>query len=81
MAESRDYLEMTYASINCFADDGTLNAAELKKLLDIALRDGELDDNEMRVLHSIIKRLRPEELDEEMRGMLEAVNIKLPVES
>ncbi|WNO09069.1 hypothetical protein [Teredinibacter sp. KSP-S5-2] len=63
MAESKDYLEMTFKSINCFADDGKLDAEELGKIFDIAMRDGELDANERRVLNNIINRVRPEELD------------------
>ncbi len=64
--ESRDYLEMSFQSINCFSDDGKLDAFELGKIFDIALRDGVIDSNEIRVLGQIIKRLKPEELDKEM---------------
>jgi hypothetical protein len=60
--ESRDYLEMTYRSISCFADDGTLNVSDLEQLVSIAMRDGEVDENEKRVLVAIIKRLNPSEL-------------------
>ena len=44
MSQSRDHLEMTFRSIQCFADDGRLDAAELGSLLDIAERDGVIDD-------------------------------------
>ncbi|MBD8525749.1 hypothetical protein [Pseudomarimonas arenosa] len=68
--ESRDYLEMSFESIRCFADDGRLDARELRKLIDIARRDGVMDPNEMRVLRSIIAKIRPEEVDAEMRQEL-----------
>ena len=38
MSESRDYLEMTFRSIQCFSNDGRLDAQELKALLEIAER-------------------------------------------
>ncbi|MDX1342550.1 MAG: hypothetical protein R3309_04530 [Reinekea sp.] len=67
MTESRDYLEMTFRSIECFADDGKLDADELMTIANIALRDGVVDDNEKRVLKNIIARLNPEELDDELQ--------------
>lgn len=73
MTESRDYLELSFRSIECFADDGKLDANELHKLLDIALRDGVVDDNEKRVLNNIIDKITPEELDKDMLRMLKQV--------
>jgi len=58
-----DYLELTFRSINAFADDGKLDASELNELLVIALRDGEIDDDEKRVLNNIISKVREEEID------------------
>lgn len=71
--ESRDYLELAYRSIECFANDGTLKPDELKKLVDIALRDGVVDDNERRILRSIFAKLSPQELTPDMRKAIEAV--------
>lgn len=67
MTENRDYLEMTYKSINCFADDGKLDVKELDELLSIALRDGVVDDNERRVLGNIFNRLSDHDLDTQMK--------------
>ena len=79
MTESRDYLEMTFRSIECFADDGKLDADELMTIANIALRDGVVDDNEKRVLKNIIARLNPEELDDELqekiRGLTTLVDL------
>ncbi|MGH1441636.1 MAG: hypothetical protein ACRBBR_16095 [Cellvibrionaceae bacterium] len=58
MSESRDYLEMSFRSIECFTDDGRIDAIELGKLLDIAEKDGEIDQNEIRVLRGISNRVR-----------------------
>ncbi|WP_107331881.1 hypothetical protein, partial [Metapseudomonas otitidis] len=61
MAESRDYLELSFRSIHCFANDGRLDVHELAALLAIAERDGVIDDNEKRVLKKILAHVRPEE--------------------
>lgn len=73
MKENRDYLEMSFQSINCFADDGKLDAGELMKIFEIAKRDGVVDDNERRVLRNIITRITPEELTSEMKEALKAI--------
>lgn len=77
MSESRDYLEITYKSINCFANDGKLDAGELGKLLAIAERDGVIDDNEKRVLRAIVKRVNPSEIDSEMQKKLAELSEKI----
>ncbi|OZG71796.1 hypothetical protein BTA51_19405 [Hahella sp. CCB-MM4] len=71
MAESRDYLEMTFRSINCFSNDGKLDASELGAIFDIAKRDGVVDQNEIRVLRNIISKVKPHEID---AAMLEKLN-------
>lgn len=71
--ESRDYLEMTFRSINCFSDDGKLDVNELDSLVEIAMRDGEIDDNEKRVLRNIIDRLTGAELTEEMQARVQGL--------
>jgi len=73
MSESRDYLELSFRSINCFADDGKLDAKELRELLEIAKRDGEIDDNERRVLKNIISKVKAEELDTALKKALREV--------
>ncbi len=71
--ESRDYLEMSFKSINCFSDDGKLDAVELGNIFDIARRDGVVDENEKRVLRQIISRLNAAELDSDMLAKLEDI--------
>jgi len=68
--ESRDYLEMSFRSIQCFTDDGRLMPEELQRIADIALRDGVVDANEKRVLASIIGKLTKEELTPSMQTKL-----------
>ena len=79
MSESRDYLEMTFRSIECFTDDGKLDAGELGKILEIAERDGEIDQNEIRVLNNIISRIKSEELDDAMREKLQEISEKTAI--
>lgn len=75
--ESRDYLEMSFRSIRLFADDGTFSHANLKEIVDIALRDGVVDDNEMRVLQRIVGRLSPDELTHEVKALLERLKVQI----
>jgi len=75
--ESRDYLEMSFKSINCFSNDGRLDAQELGKILSIAERDGDIDQNEVRVLRNIISRIKPDEVDDAMKSKLEEISRKI----
>ncbi len=75
MNECRDYLEMTFHSINCFADDGRLDVTELGKIFEIAQRDGIVDLNEKRILQNIISRIQPHELDKSMRYLLNEIKV------
>ena len=59
--ENRDHLEIAYASMSLFQDDGKLNEEEFNHLLDIALRDGHVNDNEKRVLGNILERVKGDE--------------------
>ena len=77
MAESRDYLELSFRAVECFGNDGRLDAAELDRLIAIAERDGRFDANEVRVLKNIIGRIRPEEIDAAMQARLQALAAKL----
>ncbi len=77
MAESRDYLEMSFRSIQCFSNDGRLDAVELGKILAIAERDGAIDNNEMRVLKGIIDRVKPYEIDPAMRTKMQEISQKI----
>lgn len=77
MAESRDYLEMQFQSIQCFSNDGKLDAYELGKILAIAEKDGVVDQNEIRVLRNIISRVKPHEVDEAMRNKLMEISEKV----
>ena len=77
MSEPRDYLEMSFRSIQCFSNDGRLDVQELGALLSIAERDGVIDDNEIRVLKKIIAHIKPDEIDQAMRDKIAEVAKKI----
>lgn len=77
MSEPRDYLEVSFRSIQCFANDGRLDVHELGSLLAVAERDGVIDENEIRVLKKIIAQIKPEELDQPMRDKLAEIAQKI----
>lgn len=57
------YIELAYSSVRAFADDGKLDERELAFLLGLALRDGEIDDDERRVLRNIFTQAAEAGLD------------------
>ena len=77
MTESRDYLELSFRSIQCFANDGRLDANELGKLIEIAERDGVIDQNEIRVLRNIVAKIKPHEVDAGMKQKLQELSDKI----
>lgn len=81
MKESRDYLEMSFHSIECFSNDGKLDAAELGKIVEIAERDGVIDQNERRVLKSIISKIKPHEVDAAMMARLAEIAAKIDAQN
>ncbi len=81
MKEPRDYLEMSFRSIECFSNDGKLDADELGKILDIAEKDGVIDHNEIRVLNNIISRIKPDEVDAAMQAKLNEIMAKIQAQA
>ncbi|OUS31537.1 hypothetical protein A9Q99_02915 [Gammaproteobacteria bacterium 45_16_T64] len=79
MSEVRDYLEMSFRSIECFSNDGKLDAKELGDILAIAEKDGVIDQNEIRVLRNIISKIRPHEVDDAMKIKLEEISEKINI--
>jgi len=77
MAESRDYLEMSFRSIQCFSNDGKLDATELGKIITIAEKDGVIDQNEIRVPRNIVSKIKPHEVDAAMKQKLMELSEKI----
>ena len=55
--ENRSSIELAYASLALYADDGQLDMDELNTLLDIALRDGVISTGEKEVLRGVFNRI------------------------
>ncbi len=53
----RGHIELAYSSIKVFTDDGKLDMGELNYLMGVALADGQITDDEKRVLGNIFKRV------------------------
>ncbi|SDX81734.1 hypothetical protein [Lysobacter enzymogenes] len=67
MAQPKSHLVIALASIQVFTNDGTLDVAELQNLLDLALRDQTIDEDEKRVLGNIFKQAEFGSLDPEVQ--------------
>jgi phage I-like protein len=71
------HIDMSLLSIECFMDDGKLDAQELDKLVSLAEKDGKITHEEKEVLKSVIKRIKPEEIDAAMQSRLDALIKKI----
>ena len=76
---NRDHLEIAYTSMSLFQNDGTLDEAEFNQLLDIALKDGHVNDDEKRVLRGILDRLKDDEVTASFAKRINEVKVKYGV--
>ena len=74
---SKDHLEMALKSIEAFQNGGKIDGDELSNIITIAERDGTIDQNEIRVLRNIVKRIDPEEVDAELQAVLTSLSNKI----
>lgn len=74
---SKDHLEMALKSIEAFQNGGKIDAKELNDIIEIAQRDNVIDQNEIRVLRSIIARVDPNEVDDDLRQVMQSLSDKI----
>lgn len=65
------HLELALMAAQLFSNDGKLDAQELDKMMNAALADHYLSSEEIRVLESVIRKIKPSEVDDAMRAKLE----------
>ena len=61
-----DSTEMIFRTVQCFSNDGKLDVNELDQIVEIALRDGVVDEDERKVLRDIIFNLTSNDLTSDM---------------
>ena len=71
--KDRSSIELAHASLVLWAEDGTLDAQELDTLLNIALRDGVISENEKDVLRGVFNRIHEEDVDGEVWAKIQAI--------
>lgn len=76
MQQAKSYIEMAIESIQVFANDGKLDAAELQRMLDIALRDGQIDADELRVLGKIVTQAEKGALDADVQALIAQIRLR-----
>ncbi len=76
MQQAKSYIEMAIESIQVFANDGKLDAAELQRMLDIALRDGQIDADELRVLGKIVTLAEKGALDADVQALIAQIRLR-----
>ena len=76
MQQAKSYIEIAIESIQAFANDGKLDAAELQRMLDIALRDGQIDADELRVLGKIVMQAEKGPLDPDVQALIAQIRLR-----
>lgn len=76
MQQAKSYIEMAIESIQAFANDGKLDAAELQRMLDIALRDGQIDADELRVLGKIVTQAEKGPVDADVQALIAQIRVR-----
>ena len=76
MQQAKSYIEMAIESIQAFANDGKLDAAELQRMLDIALRDGQIDADELRVLGKIVMQAEKTPVDADVQALIAQIRVR-----
>ncbi len=78
---SKDHIEMALKSVEAFQNGGRIDATELQQIIDIAERDGAIDQDEIRVLRSIISRVDPAEVGPELVTVMQSPSKKIEVQA
>ncbi|AWV06022.1 hypothetical protein C9I47_0297 [Lysobacter maris] len=73
MTEPHSHLEIALASIRVFTDDGRMDLGELERLLELALRDRAVDEDEKRVLANIFARAEKDGVEAEVAARIAEV--------
>ena len=77
-AEEQDNstIELAYASLALFADDGALDMEEVNTLLDVALRDGIISNGEKDVLRGVFNRLTEPDVSAQVWQRIQDVRLQ-----
>lgn len=70
---NKDGIELAYASLVVFMEDGELDVGELDALLKLATRDGEMDESEKAVLRNVFNRVLEEDVDAEVWERIQSI--------
>ncbi len=73
MRQMKSHTEITLESIKVFANDGKLDATEFDRLIELALRDQIIDDDERRVLFKILVQAEGAGIDAATRARIDQV--------
>ena len=77
--DSRDYLEFAYRSIGIFSGDGSVNFKALNSLLDLAFKQKQIGENEIRVMNSIISKMSAKELTGKVLAKIKKIEKKYKI--
>ena len=73
MGRTGDSDKMLFRSFECFSNDGILDVDELDQIVEIAMRDNTVDEDEKKVLKNIIYNLTSADLSPDLWERVEAL--------
>ena len=71
--EIPSHVKMVMESIKSFAKDGAYSVEELERIITIALEDGEVDEDEKRVLRSVLQKAATVPLDDSVKPYINSL--------
>jgi helix-turn-helix protein len=68
------HIKMIMESIRSFANDGLYSVEEIERIIIIALEDGEINQDEMRVLRHVLEKARHLPFNEEVQPYIDTLS-------
>ena len=73
MTEQSEFTKKGYLFFNMFVRDGVLDTAEFDFLMALALKDQKLDNDEQRLLKTMLDKVTPDHINQTVRQKIRAV--------
>ncbi|MCO7227084.1 hypothetical protein [Pleionea sp. CnH1-48] len=71
--EIPSHINMVMESIRSFSNDGRYSIEEIERVLLIALDDGQINDDEKRVLASVLEKAKSTPLNDEVKAYIASI--------
>lgn len=73
MPGKEDAIKLAYLALAVFAEDDTLDAKGLDALLNVAMHDGVIDDEEKRILANVFNRIDEAHVESDVWNRIQSI--------